>query len=128
MNESMQRTIRGIRTSRGYTQKEMSDRLHVHETYWSHYERGERRPSLTLIARMRRYIDLTDDEVLDLVAAAMDDDDEKEQKYDAGDDIPVQEPSGGPEMGKRGEANSINQAGWTLRERLAARNAHRRGR
>lgn len=63
-----------IRKRRRLTQVDLSEALGVHDTYWHMYEAGKRRPSLTLIARMRATIDLTDDEILDLVAAAVHDD------------------------------------------------------
>lgn len=70
MSSEISAVLRAIRARRGMTQMEISTAMRVHRTYWSVYERGIRSPSLVMIARMRRYIGLTDDEALDLVGAA----------------------------------------------------------
>lgn len=64
-------TMRAIRERRGLTLIEMEDRMDVSHGYWCKYEQSSRRPALTMIARMKAFIDLTDEEVLDIVYAAI---------------------------------------------------------
>lgn len=69
----VQGRLREIRRRRGLTQEGMSELIGTERSYWSKYERGDRRPSMTFIARMRWHGRLTDEEVVWLVDGIVED-------------------------------------------------------
>lgn len=46
--------IRRLRLAQGWSQEELADRAHCHWTYLGGVERGERNPTLGVIARLAR--------------------------------------------------------------------------
>jgi transcriptional regulator with XRE-family HTH domain len=53
------RRVRALRTERGWTQEELAARAKKHPTYIGGIERGERNPTLTVLAAIARAFSVT---------------------------------------------------------------------
>ena len=58
------RAIRELRTERGLSQEELSLKSGVHRNYIGGVERGERRPTVTTVARLAEALDVQASDVL----------------------------------------------------------------
>ncbi|WP_110206557.1 helix-turn-helix domain-containing protein [Nocardioides daejeonensis] len=56
--------IREIRTAKGISQEKLAQEIGLHRTYVGSLERGERNPSLQVISRLARLLDVTLDQLL----------------------------------------------------------------
>jgi transcriptional regulator with XRE-family HTH domain len=52
------RRIRTLRQKRGFSQEELAERAQLHWTYVSEIERGRRNPSLNILGRLARALDV----------------------------------------------------------------------
>lgn len=68
--------MRTIRERRGLSPAEAAHAAGRTSMYWRQYEYGNRRPTGTTLARLVLSMDLTDDEVLDVVYAIVKDEQE----------------------------------------------------
>jgi transcriptional regulator with XRE-family HTH domain len=53
------RTVRALRAAAGFSQESFADAIKVHRTYMGTVERGEGNPTLDMIARMARGLNLS---------------------------------------------------------------------
>lgn len=58
--------IRSLRKAKGLSQEQFAFEANIHRTYVSGVERGVRNPSLTVIERFAKALDVTPGELLDL--------------------------------------------------------------
>lgn len=56
--------LRALRLSRGYTQQQMSDLLHIRRQSYCNYENNQRTPSLDTVILLAEYFEITVDELL----------------------------------------------------------------
>jgi len=59
LNARFGRTIRARRAKAGYSQESFADAIHVHRTYMGTLERGDGNPTLDMIARIARGLDIS---------------------------------------------------------------------
>jgi transcriptional regulator with XRE-family HTH domain len=52
------RTVRALRKKRGYSQESFADAIQVHRTYMGTLERGDGNPTLEMILRIARGLEL----------------------------------------------------------------------
>lgn len=53
------RTVRARRTKAGYSQESFADAIHVHRRYMGTLERGDGNPTLDMIVRIARGLDVS---------------------------------------------------------------------
>jgi len=53
------RTVRARRAKAGYSQESFADAIHVHRTYMGTLERGDGNPTLDMIVRIARGLDVS---------------------------------------------------------------------
>ena len=58
------RRLRELRTMHGWTQEQMAEKAGITPTYTSDLERGEKVPSLTIVLRLARALDISVSEML----------------------------------------------------------------
>jgi len=51
--------IRRLREERGWSQEEYAERADIHRTYVSDIERGRRNPTITVVERLARPLEVT---------------------------------------------------------------------
>jgi len=59
LNARFGRTIRARRAKAGYSQESFADAIHVHRTYMGTLERGDGNPTLDMIVRIARGLDVS---------------------------------------------------------------------
>ena len=59
LNTRFGRTVRARRAKAGYSQESFADAIGVHRTYMGTLERGDGNPTLDMIARIARGLDLS---------------------------------------------------------------------
>jgi transcriptional regulator with XRE-family HTH domain len=59
LNSRFGRTVRTLRTKAGYSQESFADAIHVHRTYMGTLERGDGNPTLDMIVRVAKGLDLS---------------------------------------------------------------------
>jgi len=59
------KNIRALRTAKGLSQEQFAFDAGIHRTYVSGVERGARNPSLTVIERFAKALDITTGELID---------------------------------------------------------------
>lgn len=59
------KAVRLYRRHVGYSQEELADRAAIHRTYIGGIERGERNPTLTMIHRLARALDVSPSQLLE---------------------------------------------------------------
>jgi len=57
--------LRRLRHAGGWSQEEFADRACIHRTYVSDLERGARNPTITVIERLAKALDVKPGELLD---------------------------------------------------------------
>lgn len=57
--------LRRLRHDRGWSQEELADRADIHRTYISDLERAARNPSILLIDKLARTLEVSRGELLD---------------------------------------------------------------
>lgn len=67
LNARFGRTVRALRTKAGYSQESFADAVHVHRTYMGTLERGNGNPTLDMIVRIARGLDLSLSELFQAV-------------------------------------------------------------
>lgn len=60
----LSKNIKGLRTQKGLTQKELADKLHVTSQAVSRWENGEVEPSVSTIGEMAKIFEVTTDEII----------------------------------------------------------------
>lgn len=55
--------VKALREARGWSQEELADRAGLHRTYVSAVERAVRNPTLTVIERIAKALDITTSEL-----------------------------------------------------------------
>ena len=58
------KNVRSLREEKGWSQEELADRTGLHRTYISGIERGIRNPTVTIIAKMAKQLDVEPGELL----------------------------------------------------------------
>jgi len=58
------RRVRSLRVSKGWSQEDFANRIGIHRTYVGGIERGERNPTLTMIARIAKALSVQPSELL----------------------------------------------------------------
>ena len=56
--------VRRLRESKGWSQEQLADESSLHRTYISGIERGARNPTLTVIARLAKALNVTSADLL----------------------------------------------------------------
>jgi len=59
LNARFGRTIRARRAKAGHSQESFADAIHVHRTYMGTLERGDGNPTLDMIVRIARGLDVS---------------------------------------------------------------------
>jgi transcriptional regulator with XRE-family HTH domain len=59
LNARFGRTVRTLRTKAGYSQESFADAIHVHRTYMGTLERGDGNPTLDMIVRIAKGLELS---------------------------------------------------------------------
>lgn len=57
--------VRAYRKKSGYSQEGLSDKAKIHRTYIGGIERGERNPTLTMIYRLARALEISPSQLLE---------------------------------------------------------------
>ena len=58
--------LRELREEKGFTQKELAKELNIHSVTYLHYEKEQREPPLTLLAKIAKFYDVSVDYLLGL--------------------------------------------------------------
>ena len=58
--------LRELREEKGFTQKEVAKELNIHSVTYLHYEKEQREPPLTLLAKIAKFYDVSVDYLLGL--------------------------------------------------------------
>lgn len=58
--------LRELREEKGFTQKELAKELNIHSVTYLHYEKDQREPPLTLLAKIAKFYDVSVDYLLGL--------------------------------------------------------------
>ena len=53
------RNVRRLREAKGWSQEEYADRADIHRTYVSDIERGRRNPTISVVEKLARSLDVT---------------------------------------------------------------------
>ena len=53
------RNVRRLREAKGWSQEEYADRADIHRTYVSDIERGRRNPTISVVEKLARPLDVT---------------------------------------------------------------------
>ena len=53
------RNVRRLREAKGWSQKEYADRADIHRTYVSDIERGRRNPTISVVEKLAKPLDVT---------------------------------------------------------------------
>lgn len=64
INAAIGRAVRSLRIERGYSQEELAARSDGHLSYIGGIERGERNPTVTVLYRLAKALDVTGSELL----------------------------------------------------------------
>lgn len=67
LNESLAKVLRQLRTERGYSQESFGFEAGLHRTYVSQLERGLKSPSLNILSRICKALDITMSEFILMV-------------------------------------------------------------
>ena len=59
--------LKELRTSNGYTQKEIADKLGINSVTYLHYEKSQRQPPLELLADIAAFYDVSVDYLLGII-------------------------------------------------------------
>lgn len=59
--------LKELRTSNGYTQKEIADKLGINSVTYLHYEKSQRQPPLDLLADIAALYDVSVDYLLGII-------------------------------------------------------------
>jgi transcriptional regulator with XRE-family HTH domain len=59
LNARFGRTVRALRAKAGYSQESFADAIHVHRTYMGTLERGTGNPTLDMIVKIARGLDVS---------------------------------------------------------------------
>jgi transcriptional regulator with XRE-family HTH domain len=67
LNARFGRTVRALRTKAGFSQESFADAIKVHRTYMGTLERGDGNPTLDMIVRIARGLDVGLSELFEAV-------------------------------------------------------------
>jgi len=56
--------LKKARVRAGYTQKELADKLGIHENYYARVERGEENPSLETLKKLTKILKIKSSDIL----------------------------------------------------------------
>lgn len=59
------RNVRQLREAKGWSQEDYADRAGIHRTYVSDIERGRRNPTITVVEKLARPLEVTPGSLLD---------------------------------------------------------------
>ena len=59
------KNVRRLREEKGWSQEDYADRAGIHRTYVSDIERGRRNPTVTVVERLAKPLDVTAGTLLD---------------------------------------------------------------
>lgn len=66
MKVSLGQRLKELREEKGYTQKQLSEKLGINSVTYLHYEKEQREPPLSLLADISRFYGVTVDYLLGL--------------------------------------------------------------
>lgn len=59
------RNVRRLREAKGWSQEEFADRADIHRTYVSDIERGRRNPTISVVEKLAKPLEVRPGELLD---------------------------------------------------------------
>lgn len=59
------RNVRRLREEKGWSQEDYADRAEIHRTYVSDIERGRRNPTITVVEKLAKPLEVKPGELLD---------------------------------------------------------------
>lgn len=62
----MNEILRDLRLAKGYTQKQIAEKLGISTRAYSHYEQGDREPSIALLKQLCKEFDVSADYLIGL--------------------------------------------------------------
>lgn len=65
IRQRLGRNVRRLREEKGWSQEDYADRAGIHRTYVSDIERGKRNPTVTVVERLAKPLDLPPGRLLD---------------------------------------------------------------